>query len=54
MNWNKRNIAVGIMFIILALVCLSAILRHKYDSYYITGVVIFTIVALGFLKRARK
>ena len=54
MNWNSRNIAIGVLFIIFALVCLSAILKHHFDSYYIVGTFLFTFLAIAFLKRAKR
>ena len=51
MNWNKRNIAIGILFIVFTLVCLSAILKGHYNSYYVVGTAIFAFFAVAFLKK---
>ncbi|MGN0659997.1 MAG: hypothetical protein ACI4LA_10405 [Emergencia sp.] len=52
--WDKKNIVLGAMFAFFALFCLVSLIRGGRDSYYITGVCVFTVVAVGFLKRARK
>lgn len=52
--WNKKNIAVGIMFAIFAIVCALSLLQGNRESYNIIGTVVFVLVSIAFLKRARK
>lgn len=54
--WDKRNIAVGIMFALFAAFCIFAMLKGDLGrgSYTITGAFVFTIIAIAFFKRAKK
>lgn|GEM_PF-1463931 len=50
---NKRNLIIGIGFLILAILCIIGIINNGVQSYYITGTLLFTIIGIAFVKRAK-
>lgn len=52
LNWEKRSLAIGVVFIALALYSLFQIIFVEYTSYYLTASIVGTIIGIGFLKKA--
>ena len=50
---EKKYLLFGILFILAALYCVFRMITIEVASHTITGVVLFTIVGLGFIKKAR-
>ena len=50
---EKRNFIIGIIFIIAALYCIFRMVTIEVASHTITGVILFTIVGVGFIKKSR-
>lgn len=54
MNWNKRDLIVGIMFIIFDLFCLGFLIKGGISSYLVSALVVFTFAGVAFIKKARR
>lgn len=49
---NKRYLVVSIFFFMASLLCLINLFTSDFQSYTITGSIVFTIVGIGFLRRS--
>ncbi len=50
---NSRNVIIGILFILGAAYCGFRLATMKFESYALSGLILFTLVGLMFLRRAR-
>jgi len=49
-----RNFWSAILFFFLTIICIFGLLTHGVQSYYITGLVIFTFLGVAFILRAMR
>ncbi|MEG0923747.1 MAG: hypothetical protein RR313_02035 [Anaerovoracaceae bacterium] len=56
MKWDIRLLAIGIAFLIGSAISGYTILTTsgRIEPYYITGLLVFAVVGIGFLKKAKK
>ena len=50
---DKKNFAFGVIFILIAIYCVFRAITIAPASYTTTGAIVFTIVGIGFIKKAR-
>lgn len=50
---DKKKMIVGIVLLLGAVYFLVNILTKEMESFYVTGMILFTILGLGFLRNAR-
>ncbi len=50
---DKKKMIVGIVLLLGAVYFLINILTKEMESFYVTGLILFTILGLGFLRNAR-
>lgn len=50
---EKRDLIIGIIFVIAALYCVFRMATLGVASYTVTGAILFTIVGVGFIKKSR-
>ena len=53
MNLNKRNLIIGIGFLMGSVICIVSMFTHKMETYYITGLFLFTVIGIAFLKKSK-
>ncbi len=51
---DKKNLIAGILFLLGALILVIYLLTEQFQTFYVTGIVVFTLVGVAFLKRARR
>ena len=49
---EKKNLVAGIAFLFGTVVCVYSLITREFQTLYVTGAVVFTIVGVAFLKRA--
>jgi membrane-bound ClpP family serine protease len=50
---DKKKMIVGIVLLLGAVYFLVNILTKEMESFHVTGLILFTILGLGFLRNAR-
>lgn len=50
---EKKDLIVGIIFILAAIYCVFRMITIDIASYSVTGAILFTIVGVGFIKKSR-
>ncbi len=50
---DKRKAAIGIALLLGSLYSLISILTKEPESFYVTGLIVFFILGIGFLRSAR-
>ncbi len=50
---EKKYLLFGIIFILAAIYCVFRMVTIEVASHTITGTILFTIVGVGFIKKAR-
>lgn len=54
MRWDLRSLLAGLFFLACTTFCAITIVQGGRQSYLFVGVFIFTIVGLGFIKKAKR
>ena len=49
---EKKNLIAGIAFLVGTAICVFSLFTREFQTYYVCGAVVFTIVGVAFLKRA--
>ncbi len=50
---DKKKMTIGIVMLLGAVYFLFNILTKEMESFYVTGLILFTVLGLGFLRNAR-
>lgn len=53
MNWDKRYLAIGILFLILSINCIVFTVKLGFTAYYATGIFLFTFIGIAFIRRSK-
>lgn len=53
MRYDKKNLILGVLFLLLAVLSAVCIFTMEFRIYYATGLVLFVIIGLAFLRRAK-
>lgn len=50
---DKNSLIIGIVFLLGAGYCLFDLITQGLKSFSITGIILFTLVGIGFIKKSR-
>lgn len=54
MKWDLRSLLIGLFFMACSVICIGSLVQGVKGSYLYAGILLFTVVGLGFLKKAKR
>nr|WP_315024668.1 hypothetical protein [uncultured Aminipila sp.] len=50
---DKKSLIIGIAFLLGAAYCILSLVTKKFESYTLTGLFLFTLIGIAFIKKSR-
>ncbi|MFV0517521.1 MAG: hypothetical protein ACK5MV_08995 [Aminipila sp.] len=50
---DKKSLTVGIIFLLGSAYCLFYLLTKEFESFALTGLIIFALIGLAFIRRCK-